>query len=166
VVTQINDLKKNFPRAGQVVWLGLRTDKRAPMQICREVVANVNGGLEGDHYRGKNQSARQVTLMQSEHLAVIAALLGKENISPGLLRRNIVVSGINLLALKEYSFQIGDAVLTMTGLCHPCSRMEQALGPGGFNAMRGHGGITARVLKGGRIGVGDTVSLSIAENLD
>jgi MOSC domain-containing protein YiiM len=65
--------------------------------------------------------------------------------------------GINLLALKGRRFQIGEAVLEGSGLCHPCSRMEEALGHGGYNAMRGHGGLTTRIVRSGRIALGDPV---------
>ncbi|MFP6763287.1 MAG: MOSC domain-containing protein, partial [Planctomycetaceae bacterium] len=99
-----------------------------------------------------------------EHLPAVAAILGHEqSADPVMLRRNIVVSGISLLALKDQQFRIGEAVLEGTGPAAPCSRMEENLGPGGYNAMRGHGGITARVIAGGVLSVGTSVEMVIAE---
>jgi MOSC domain-containing protein YiiM len=115
-------------------------------------------GLDGDRYRGRPGSKRQVTLIQHEHLQPIAAMAHHTPVTPAMLRRNVVVSGLNLLALKGRTFRIGDALLEYTGPCEPCSKMEALLGPGGFNAMRGHGGITARVLEEGDIAIGDGVS--------
>ena len=103
------------------------------------------------------RSARQVTLIQQEHLSAIGAFLHQGTVDPSRLRRNIVVSGVNLLALKDKTFQIGEAVLEYTGLCHPCSKMERELGEGGYNAVRGHGGITARVIEPGLVKVGSQV---------
>ena len=101
---------------------------------------------------------RQVTLIAIEDLAATAAFLGLSEISPEVLRRNLVVRGINLLALKDRRFRVGEALLEGSGECAPCSLMEQALGPGGYNAVRGHGGITARVIEGGEIAIGDIVA--------
>jgi MOSC domain-containing protein YiiM len=98
-----------------------------------------------------------VTLLQAEHLAVIAAFMGLPAIRPELLRRNLLVADINLGALQNKRFRIGNVLLEGTGYCHPCARMEEALGTGGYNAMRGHGGITARILVGGVIHIGDSV---------
>ena len=83
----------------------------------------------------------------------------RDVVHPGELRRNLVISGINLLAFSERQFQIGEVILEMTGKCHPCSRMEENLGAGGYNAMRGHGGITTKVIKGGKIKTGDEIYL-------
>ena len=102
-------------------------------------------------------STRQVTLIQAEHLPVIAGLARVEPIDPVGLRRNLVVSGINLLALKNAKLKVGAALLEIVGPCQPCSRMEETIGLGGYAAMRGHGGMTARVLAGGPISVGDVV---------
>jgi len=121
-------------------------------------VAVLAGGLEGDHYAGSSGN-RSVTLIQQEHIETIASLLHVEKIEPSQLRRNIVISGINLLALKDREFKIGTAILRMTGLCHPCSRMEETFGAGGYNAVRGHGGINARVVTPGIIKVQDQVEV-------
>lgn len=115
----------------------------------------IGKGLEGDRFDGRIDSPRQVTLIQQEHLAVIAACCGHASIAPAILRRNMVISGINLLALKDKTFRLGNCVLKMTGLCHPCSKMEKLLGPGGYNAMRGHGGITAQIVSAAVIHLGD-----------
>ena len=126
------------------------------MIAVNEVMAEQRAGLAGDRYNGAS-CKRQVTLIQWEHLAVLESIMGK-TITPELLRRNLVIKGINLLALKNREFRIGEAVFQTTGFCHPCSRMEKILGLGGYNAMRGHGGLTARVLKGGLIYVGDNLT--------
>jgi MOSC domain-containing protein YiiM len=155
-VQNINDLFNVFPKSGRVDWIGIRAERRAPVTVVPSVEASEKKGLLGDHYSGQSGS-RHVTLIQAEHLPVVAAMTGRDTLDPTLVRRNIVVSGVNLLALKDQSVQIGDVTLKITGQCHPCSQMETILGPGGYNAMRGHGGMTAKVLKGGTIQVGDEV---------
>ena len=146
----------NFPFTGKVEWVSFRPEKRGEVKSVIEIQLSPENGIEGDHYNGKNRK-RQVTLIQQEHIETAAKLLRKDKINPSLLRRNIVVSGVNLLALKDSEFTIGTARLRMTGLCHPCSRMEQNLGEGGYNAMRGHGGITCKIIGAGIIKLGDKV---------
>lgn len=155
----IKDLMSRQPQLGEVVYISIRPEIRKPPQEVHEVFADMNHGLEGDHYSGGPGGKRQVTLINQEHIMAIASFAGEEKLDPGLLRRNIVVRGINLLSLKDKDFRVGEAVLHMTGLCHPCSRMEENLGEGGYNAVRGHGGITATIVKSGYIRVGDSVSL-------
>jgi len=153
----LRELTDTFPRQGTLEWIGVRPMQREAMREVLQVHAHAERGLDGDHRARKPSSRRQVTLIQREHLAVVAQLLDKPEVAPELTRRNLVICGINLLALKDQAFSIGEVVLEGTGLCEPCSRMEKNLGGGGFNAMRGHGGITARVLSGGVIRVGDAV---------
>jgi len=143
-------------KEGVVEWIGLRSAPRADPTPVSQVTAVVGEGLTGDHFRNVGGN-RQVTLIQHEHVQGVASILGIPAVDPGLTRRNIVVSGINLCGLKDTRFRIGEAVLEFSGECHPCSRMEENLGPGGYNAMRGHGGIIARVVKGGVIRRGDRV---------
>jgi MOSC domain-containing protein YiiM len=152
----LQNLIDTLPQQGTVEWIGIRDARKVPLTSVEQIEVNTQHGLSGDHY-SKVGGKRQVTLIQAEHLVAVASMLDIETVLPETVRRNIAVSGINLLALKDKRFKIGEVTLAYTGLCHPCSRMETLLGPGGYNAMRGHGGITAQVLKGGVIRVGDAV---------
>ncbi len=156
-------MSRSIPQVGEVVWIGLRPARREPLIVVPRVIADPQDGLVGERTNGGATRLRQVTLIQYEHLEALRRLLTRAAfdsalpIDPGLLRRNIVVRGINLTALKEQTFQIGEAIFYGTGNCAPCSLMEENLGPGGWAAMRGHGGITARIEQGGGIAVGDPV---------
>jgi len=152
------ELLDSLPQVGQLEWIGLRPSKNTPCLTPASAKLELEQGLLGDHYSGSRKK-RQLTLIQAEHLAAVALLLGRESIPPGMVRRNLVVSGINLLAFRDRQFWVGDCLLETTGLCHPCSKMERSLGAGGYNAMRGHGGITAKIVEAGTIHLRDKVRL-------
>lgn len=145
-------------RPGKVEWIGVRPQRRAPIVVVPAAMLDTRKGVVGDRYDGRS-GARHVTLIGAEDLAAIASYLGREAVEPEDLRRNIVVAGLNLLALKDKRFRLGQAILEMTGECHPCSRMEETFGAGGYNAVRSHGGITARVLEGGEVRLGDALTV-------
>jgi MOSC domain-containing protein YiiM len=154
----IKELINSLPQSGRIEWIGLRPSSTEPMNSVQEAEIQLGKGLLGDRYAGTS-GKREVTLIQAEHLTAVGAILGAGPVSPAVTRRNIMVSGINLLALQDRQFSLGEVVLEMTGFAYPCSKMEANLGKGGYNAMRGHGGITAKVIKAGRIRVGDVVEL-------
>ena len=92
--------------------------------VVETVKVEKETGLVGDHFKGSPSRKRQVTLIQQEHLNAVSSILGKKSIDPKLIRRNIVVPGINLLSLKHQQFHIGDVTLETTGICAPCSRKK------------------------------------------
>lgn len=150
-------LMSNFPRTGKVEWISIRAERRAPVTSVAQIEAIAGYGLAGDHSASKCNGKRQVTLIQAEHLEVVAKILGKSEVLADGLRRNLLVSGVNVYALRDRRFRVGAILLEGSGPCEPCSRMEEVLGIGGYNAMRGHGGITARILEGGVFKVGDSL---------
>ena len=154
----INELKKTLPQKGELVSIGIRPERKQTLDYPDRVSVEEGTGLVGDHFSNKGGD-RQVTLIQKEHMDLVGEILNKP--SPhGAVRRNLLISGINVLSLQDAQFSIGnEVVLQGTGYCHPCSRMEENLGPGGYNAMRGHGGITAKVIRGGEIAIGDSIAL-------
>lgn len=151
---ELKTLIRRHAQDGRIAAVLLRPARLAE-PVARAAADLTEAGLAGDHARpGK----RALTLIQAEHLPVIAALAGRDEVAPEMLRRNLVVAGLNLAALRGRRLRLGAAAeIEITGPCAPCSRMETALGPGGYTAMRGHGGWCARVLVPGRIARDDAV---------
>ena len=142
--------------AGRLEWIGVRPSSGVPMRAHDAVQARSGHGLAGDRYARKGR--REVTLVQAEHLPRVAQRLGRA-VAPAELRRNLVVSGIELQQLASRRFRIGGVRFEGTGPCDPCLKLARALGAGGMDAMQGHGGITARVLDDGELRAGDPVSV-------
>ena len=144
---------------GTLTWIGLRPARKTDMRMVSTCMALKDLGLEGDHRSLKTPgSGRQVTIISQEYIEQISHFTNGSAINPAALRRNLVIEGINLAALRYQQFTIGEAVFEATAQCHPCSRMEQALGKGGVAAMLGHGGLCCKILKTGTITAGDTVT--------
>ncbi|GHD33786.1 MOSC domain-containing protein [Halioglobus pacificus] len=157
---------KDLP-TGKLEWIGLRSRRRAPMTEVQRVLAIADRGLQGDHRTEKTPgSGRQVTLISREFIQQTQHFLGESDIHPGRLRRNLVISGINLHALRHQRFSIGEALFEAGALCHPCSRMEAELGKGGVAAMLGHGGLCCKIIIGGEIAIGDAVRVEAAPITD
>ncbi len=167
----LRDLITRMATQGRVEAVVVRTERNKSAEVVDAAKAEPGLGLMGDR-RAKNKRTdkasrkRELTLIQAEHLPLIARWCGMENIEAARLRRNLAISGVNLLAMKSpfadvrLEWQIGNEVcIEVTGPCDPCSKMEAELGSGGYNAMRGHGGMTAMIVSGGIIRVGDVVIL-------
>jgi len=165
-------LLREFASRGRIEQICLRPGRDRTAESVQQAVAIAGVGLSGDRTAARVSTRpgghkRQVTLIQAEHLPMLAAWSGRDAVDAAMLRRNVVVSGLNLLSARAlfagevFELHLGHrdegAVLEVTGPCDPCSKMEAVLGRGGYNAMRGHGGVTARVLRGGRFAVGDEV---------
>jgi MOSC domain-containing protein YiiM len=147
--------------AATIEWIGVRPRRREPLVAVTEAEAVADLGLRGDHRMTKTPgSGRQVTFISREFITQIEQHLSKSHLDPAVLRRNIVVSGINLNALRRQQFWFGEALFEATQLCHPCARMEAELGPGGVVAMMGYGGLCAKVLQTGQIAIGDSLRLA------
>ena len=152
-----------FATTGRLEWIGVRKAHRGEVVSLKSARLLAGRGITGDHFTERaGGGRRQVTLIQHEHLPLVARFAGIETIDPGVLRRNLVISGINLCALMNRRFHVGETVLEAVDDCAPCLRMEEAIGRGGFNAMRGHGGLIAIVRVGGRVTIGDAVA-AVAE---
>lgn len=164
-------LTREFTAAGRIEAVFVRPARAAAALSLQRAEVVEDRGIVGDRSaavpsRQPGGSKRQVTLIQHEHLPLIAAWSCRAGLEASLLRRNLVVSGLNLLAARSpfadepLHLAIGDEVLLqITGPCDPCSKMSVVLGVGGYNAMRGHGGVTARVLRGGWIDIGAAVKV-------
>jgi MOSC domain-containing protein YiiM len=113
-------------------------------------------GIRGDRfYDYRDDYKGQITLFSWEVFERLAAHFGLTNKSAGDLRRNVVVSGVNLNELIGEEFSIQGVRLRGTAHCKPCYWMNQAVAPGAEEFLQGNGGLRAQILTDGVIAVGD-----------
>lgn len=126
-----------------------------PTLDVAEVDVRAGLGLVGDRYFGVAAHFNaQVTFVAWEVFAEVQRTLGRDDLSPALMRRNIVVEGIPLNQLIGQEFTIVDSAGASVRLqgashCAPCAWMDAALGPGAWQSLKGRGGLRARILSDG-----------------
>lgn len=102
-----------------------------------------------DNYKG------QITFFSLDVFAQLESAFGLTTKSPGVLRRNVIVSGVQLNDLIQVDFELQGVRFRGTGQCAPCHWMDTAFAPGAEKFLAGRGGLRARILSDGRISVGD-----------
>ena len=139
----------------KVVSIAVRPAKKAPLKLIIEAELDTDNGLNGDHYSGRS-GKRHLTLISQQEIDQTANLLNKEEIDPLLTRRNLLYSGPTITDNEKRMIGIGDScIIEITGPCDPCHQMDKNFGEGAEKAMKGRAGLTARVLRKGKIKPGD-----------
>jgi MOSC domain-containing protein YiiM len=128
-----------------------------PLISVEEVECVAGRGLRGDRYFDHAPDFKgQITFVARETLERLWEELAipPEGRDVSATRRNVVTSGIDLLALVGSEFMIGGVRFLGTEECKPCSWMDHAIGAGAELGLRGRGGLRARILSDGRLRVG------------
>jgi len=124
----------------------------APAIGVPEVECVAGRGLVGDRFFDyKPDYKGQATFLSVETIAALREEFGLPEIDPSVFRRNLIVEGADLNALIGKDFEVQGVVFSGTQEAAPCYWMDQALCPGTEEALRGRGGLRARILRGGRL---------------
>jgi MOSC domain-containing protein YiiM len=139
----------------QVKSIHIAKGRRLPTRTVDTVVAEEGKGLVGDRYHGTRH--RHVTIQSQELLDRAARDLGHD-FDPGTTRRNITVDAGEIPTKPGTRVQIGDVDLEVVRVSAPCRLLDDEIGPGAAAALRRRSGSVCRILTGGTITVGDSVT--------
>jgi len=148
---------------GRLAGIARHARPKAPMELLDRAEVTIDAGVAGD-FRGAvkpgGRGRRQITLMERRDWDAAMADLGRD--IPWQERRaNLLVDQVDLPQSPGAQLRIGnDVLIRVTGECDPCSRME-TIAPGLKAALTPdwRGGVTAKVINGGEIAVGDEIRI-------
>ena len=149
---------------GVVEGIYVTSQGSAAMEWVEEVTTVEGCGIEGDRYcEGTGFWTRygdvcQVTLIEGEDLDFIENELGI-SVKDGQHRRNIITRGVRLLDLRRKRFRVGEVLLEFDRSRPPCRHVQDLSEPGMTRALKGRGGICARVVEAGRIRAQDAIAV-------
>ncbi len=151
--------------AGRVVWgqrsptvVGIQLAKatRLGMKSVNAAEIETAAGLVGDRYHGSKH--RQLSVQSLSELADAEAKFGQP-IDPLLTRRNVTISHGEIPRTPGHRWTIGDIELEVVRDAAPCKMLDMEIGDGARTAMRRRAGVICRVISGGDLTVGDSVTL-------
>jgi len=111
-------------------------------------------GIVGDRFFNHKEGYKgQITFFESEIYEELCSSLGVENRDAGAFRRNALTRGVRLNDLIGREFEIQGLRFEGVAECSPCYWMDHAFAPGAEEALKGRGGLRARILTGGTLRV-------------
>jgi len=120
----------------------------------REIECVAGRGIKGDRFFDfKDDYKGQITFFSSEIFDEICNQLGATGKSAGTVRRNVITRGVDLNALIGKPFELQGVQFEGVCECSPCHWMNTAIAPGAETALRGRGGLRARILTDGKLRV-------------
>ena len=152
--------------AGTVLEIFTTSAAGEPMMAQTEAEAIPGKGLAGDRYaRGSGfysqtpitAGARELTLIDAAAITQITTETGLP-FSTVESRRNLITTGADLDALIGRTFSIGDVICEGVRPCPPCVHLEELTGKKVMKALTRTGGLRARIVQGGTIRIGDTIT--------
>ena len=137
-----------------------------PLVEVQRIECVAGHGIRGDRFFDYRDNYKgQITFFSAEVFDSLLEHFGIKTKSAGALRRNVIVSGIDLNDLIGEEFSIQGVRLRGTGHCRPCYWLDQAFAPGTEDFLAGNGGLRAQILTDGAIAVGDAQLLLAAPRL-
>lgn len=123
---------------------------QAPMIEVDSVECVASQGLKGDRFFGfKEDFKGQVTFFAHEVYERLCEQFQMMGVEPSVFRRNIITKGADLNALIGQEFEIQGVRFLGTQESAPCYWMNQAFAEGAEEAMKGNGGLRAKILSDG-----------------
>ena len=127
-----------------------------PLLEVKEVECVAGHGLRGDRYFDHHEDYKgQITFLSAEVFEKLCQQFKINDKPAGVLRRNIIVSGVDLLSLIGREFEIQGVRMFGTEHCAPCQWMNVAFTPGAQDFLKDNAGLRARILTDGTVAVGD-----------
>jgi MOSC domain-containing protein YiiM len=150
---------------GKLIGIYLAARATENLHQLAQVEALAGRGLAGDRYctkegtfSPKDGADREVTLIESEALAALQRDYGI-TLSPAEARRNLLTQGVPLNHLVGKEFRIGDVLLRGIRLCEPCKHLEKLTVEGLVRGLAHRGGLRAQILVGGKLHVGENITV-------
>jgi MOSC domain-containing protein YiiM len=127
-----------------------------PLVEVQRIECVAGRGIRGDRYFDYRKDYKgQITFFSMKIFRKLEAAFGLMSKSPGLLRRNVIVSNVDLNDLIGVDFEIQGVKFRGTGHCKPCYWLDTAFAPGTEDFLRENGGLRAQILSDGAIATGD-----------
>ena len=125
------------------------------LQEVEKIECVAGHGIRGDRfYDHKDDYHGQITFFSRETFDALQMRFPDVDKSAGVLRRNVIVSGVDLNSLVGSEFELQGVRFLGTDHCRPCYWLDTAFAPGTKHALEGNGGLRARILTDGWLAIG------------